>query len=82
MPRRRPDDAPLTKKELAALQPLRDVFPDLAEFARHRARKGEPVKQAVSIRLPANVIAFFQSKGPGWQTRISNTLQAIVDANQ
>ena len=78
------DDAPLTAKDLAGLRPLRDVFPDLAEWSRKRkrARKGEAHKTAVSIRLSPEVIAFYKGKGRGWQTRIDETLRAIVAATK
>ena len=78
------DDAPLTAKELDSLRPLREVFPDLVEWSRKRkrARKGEAHKTAVSIRLSPEVIAFYKGKGPGWQTRIDETLRAIVAATK
>ena len=78
------DDAPLTAKELVRLRPMREAFPDLAEWSRKRkrARKGEAHKTAVSIRLSPEVIAFYREKGPGWQTRIDETLRAIVAATK
>lgn len=78
------DDGRLTAKELARLRPVREVFPDLAEWSRKRkrARKGEAPKTAVSIRLSPEVIAFYKDKGPGWQTRIDETLRAIVAATK
>ena len=76
------DDVPLTKEELATARPLREAFPDLADWSRrHRAKKGEARKQAVSLRLSPEVIAHFKSLGAGWQTRIDHTLKAIVEAN-
>ncbi len=82
--RTNPDDAPLTVKELGTLRPLRETFPDLAEWSqrRKRARKGEAHKTAVSIRLSPEVLAFYRGKGPGWQTRIDETLRAIVAATK
>jgi len=59
------DDAPLTAKELKTARPLREAFPDLATYGRQRAHKGEPKKQAVSIRLSPDVLAYFKSKGEG-----------------
>ena len=78
------DNPPLTAKDLASLRPLREVLPDLAEWSRKRkrARKGEVHKAAVSIRLSPEVIAFYKGKGPGWQTRIDETLRAIVAATK
>jgi uncharacterized protein (DUF4415 family) len=45
---------------------------------RSRAKKGEPRKKAVSIRLSPEVIAFFKSQGSGWQTRIDKVLRGLV----
>lgn len=73
------DDAPLTKAELKTARPLRETFPDLAAYSRQRARKGEAKKQAVSIRLSLDVLAYFKAKGAGWQTRINDALAAFVD---
>lgn len=76
---RHPDDAPLTKAELKTARPLREAFPDLAAYSRQRAGKGEAKKQAVSIRLSPEVLAYFKAKGAGWQTRINDALTAFVD---
>jgi uncharacterized protein (DUF4415 family) len=41
-------------------------------------RRGRPPsaapKQAIKLRLNPEVLAYFRSKGPGWQTRINATL--------
>ena len=78
------DDKPLTARELSALRPLGDVFPDLAAWShkRKRAAKGEAQKMAISIRLSPEVLEFYKAKGPGWQTRINDTLCAIVAATR
>ena len=68
----------LTRADFKRAKPLRDVFPDLAAFSRTRARKGEPVKQAISVRLSPEVVSFFKSKGAGWQTRMDNALKLLV----
>ena len=70
--------------ELSGLRPVREVFPDLAEWSRKRKRaaKGEAHKMAISIRLSPEVIAFYKTKGAGWQTRIDETLRAIVAATK
>ena len=80
----RRDDSPLTAGELSTLRPLREVLPELAEWSRQRkrARAGEAHKQAVSIRLSPEVVAFYKARGPGWQTRIDETLRAIVAATK
>jgi uncharacterized protein (DUF4415 family) len=72
----------LTRADFEHAKPLADAFPALAAYGRTRARKGEPVKQSVNIRLSPEVMTFFKSKGPGWQTRIDRALKAFVDAAQ
>jgi len=43
---------------------------------RKRGRPPSPnPKQAVNLRLDADVLAHFRSTGPGWQTRINETLR-------
>lgn len=76
------DDAPLTKAELSTRRPLAEVFPDLAAYSRKRAKKGETIKKAVSIRLSPEIIDYFKSKGPNWQTRVNDVLDAVMRANR
>ncbi len=66
-----PDDAP----------PLTDAFFDRAEI-RHGdtvVRRGRPPlaspKQAVKLRLDADVLAAYRNTGDGWQTRINADLR-------
>ncbi len=66
-----PDDAP----------PLTDRFFDRAEI-RHGdkiIRRGRPPlahpKQAVKLRLDADVLAAYRKTGDGWQTRINADLR-------
>ncbi len=66
-----PDDAP----------PLTDAFFDRAEI-RHVdtvVRRGRPPlaspKQAVKLRLDADVLAAYRNTGDGWQTRINADLR-------
>ena len=66
-----PDDVP----------PLTDAFFDRAEI-RHGdriVRRGRPPlpnpKQAVKLRLDADVLAAYRKTGEGWQTRINADLR-------
>lgn len=44
---------------------------------------GVPVpKQAVNMRLDADVLAWFRARGPGYQTRINSVLRAFVQTRQ
>jgi uncharacterized protein (DUF4415 family) len=46
----------------------------LVNDRRGRPRMANP-KQAVKLRLDADVLAHFRASGPGWQTRINATLR-------
>ncbi len=74
----RPDaDIPeMTAADFRKARPVKDVLPGLvaaAKRARGRPRIENP-KQHVSLRLDATVIAGFKAQGPGWQSRINETL--------
>ena len=71
---RDPDDAP----ELTA-----EFFKsaDLFEGAKLKARgrpKSAMTKEAVKLRLDADVLAALRASGDGWQTRINDTLRASL----
>ena len=75
-----PDDAPdLSTPEWRAK--LADA--PLREGAKI-VRRGRPAlakpKQAVSLRLDPDVIAYFKAGGPGWQTRINERLRLVAMA--
>lgn len=39
------------------------------------AKAPEERKEKVTLRLSPDVLAFFRAQGPGWQTRIDETLK-------
>ena len=43
-----------------------------------RGRQKTPTKKLVSLRLSPEVIDHFRSTGPGWQTRIDETLAKTI----
>ena len=45
--------------------------PELAEMYR-------PIKKPVTLRLDADVIAWFKAQGRGYQTRINRTLRQVM----
>ena len=72
------------KAELAALSALADDqidttdIPELPSRAWKDAVRGHfyrPVKQAVSMRLDADVIAWLKKRGKGYQTRVNRILR-------
>ena len=64
-----PDAQPLTKRQLAAMVPLKTV----------RGRpKSANKKMLVSVRYSPKVIAYFRSTGNGWQGRMDGVLSEYV----
>jgi len=75
------------KKEVSAVEPDDDL-PEITAEMLDRAdlyhgdkliRRGRPPspspKEAIKLRLDPEVLAYFRSLGPGWQTRINATLR-------
>jgi uncharacterized protein (DUF4415 family) len=70
-----PDDAP----------ELTDAWFDTADYdegdklvRRGRPRLASP-KEAVSLRLDPDVVAHYRATGPGWQSRINETLRKAAN---
>ncbi|MNQ75481.1 hypothetical protein D3C85_902810 [compost metagenome] len=57
-------------------------MPELGEDFFRRAELRVPVKQAVTIRLDADVLEWFKSQGTGYQTRINQLLRQYMQAQQ
>jgi uncharacterized protein (DUF4415 family) len=79
---------PLTPKlqaEIEALEARKEKIdtsdmPEVTDWT--GARRGvfyRPVKQLMSLRLDADVIAWFKSQGEGYQTRINNALREYIE---
>jgi uncharacterized protein (DUF4415 family) len=72
-----PEDGPYDPNDDAAV----DAYWDRAIITRGRGQRGpqkEPTKQLVSLRLSAEVLEHFKATGPGWQTRIDQTLKSAI----
>jgi uncharacterized protein (DUF4415 family) len=74
------------KKELAALDAMRDNQIDLSDIPEvrdwSRAVVGKfyrPIKKSLTIRLDADLLAWLKSHGRGYQTRINKLLRAAMD---
>jgi uncharacterized protein (DUF4415 family) len=81
---------PRQKKELAALAALPDDQIDTSDIAELppdawkdavRGRFYRPVKQAVSMRLDADVVAWLKKRGKGYQTRANSILRQSMLAD-
>jgi len=74
-----PDTEELDDAWFARAQPASVVDPDLVERVRRgRGRQKSPTKEQITIRLDADITAHFRAGGPGWQTRLNNTLRRAV----
>jgi uncharacterized protein (DUF4415 family) len=66
------------------LPEITDAMLDRAELrvGERLIRRGRPPlaspKQAIKLRLDPEVLAHFRKQGPGWQTRINETLRLAV----
>jgi len=74
------DSPPLREREFANMKPLREVFPDLAEFSarRKRGQRGpqkSPTKKPITLRIDPDVLASYKATGPGWQSRMNEALR-------
>jgi uncharacterized protein (DUF4415 family) len=75
------------KKELAALSAMPDDqidtsdIPELPPEAWKDAVRGRfyrPVKQPISMRLDADVVAWLKKRGKGYQTRVNSILRQTM----
>lgn len=72
------DDNPeWTEQDFANARPPEEILPPeiLAQFKNTRGPQKAPTKVPVSIRLSADVVAYYKATGPGWQSRIDETLR-------
>jgi uncharacterized protein (DUF4415 family) len=70
-----------TKDDFAKAKPAPEVLPAevIAQFKNKGGRpRIENPKEAVKLRIDAEVLAKFRESGPGWQTRINGILRAAL----
>ena len=68
----------LRKDRAAGIE--REVDPDEGDFDHSRARAVAPRrKQAISVRLDADILEFFKAGGRGYQTRINAALRSYMN---
>ena len=71
------DNPEWTEADFKDAKPFAEVFPELAEGlrkSRGRPKMDEPKKQ-LTLRLDADVVELFRRAGPGWQSRINDSLR-------
>jgi len=55
-----------------------DLLSLAEEEAKPEARWNRPRKQRISLRVDREVLDWFRSKGPGYQTRINRILRRVM----
>ncbi|WP_176441830.1 BrnA antitoxin family protein [Granulicella rosea] len=73
-----PEDGPYDPNDDAAV----DAYWDAATIIHGPGKRGPqkaPPKQLVSLRLSRSVLEYFRATGPGWQTRIDETLKRATE---
>ena len=74
-----PDARELTDGDFARMRPASEVIPAIVEaYRRTRGRQKAPVKEQITIRLDADIVAHFRNEGRGWQTRLNAALRRAV----
>ncbi len=74
-----PNTRELTPEEIARMRPASEVVPHIVErYRRTRGKQKAPIKKHISIRLDADLAEHFRNSGPGWQTRLNDTLRRAV----
>jgi uncharacterized protein (DUF4415 family) len=72
----------LTAEDFRTARPLRDEFPDLAEYARKR-KAGRPKsvapKRLQSFKLSPDVIEGIRNSGKGYNARVEAVLRQALD---
>ena len=72
----------LTKADFAHMRPAREVFAELGIPMPAPRKRGAATKEAISIRLSADVVAAFRASGRNWQTRIDDVLREWLIAQR
>ncbi len=74
------DNPEWTKADFRRARPAASLPSDvLKAFPRTRGTQKAPKKVAVSIRLSTEVVEYFKSSGPGWQSRIDAALKRLAE---
>lgn len=58
-------------------------IPEISDWAdAQRGRFYRPVKQQITLRIDADVIAWFKARGDGYQTRINAALREYIEQHR
>jgi uncharacterized protein (DUF4415 family) len=78
-----PDNPPLTEEDFKRMRPARETHPEIVSAyqrgeMRRRGPQKAPTKVATTIRLDPDILEYFKAWGPGWQTRLNDTLRHAI----
>ncbi|MGD9867799.1 MAG: BrnA antitoxin family protein [Hyphomicrobiales bacterium] len=73
------DNPQWTRDDFRRARPASELPSEIRKaFPKTRGPQKAPKKIPVSIRLSPEVVDHFKATGPGWQSRIDNTLKKAV----
>ena len=74
-----------TNEDFAQARPAAEMLPELFGDKQSKTmlkpKRGRPVgatKEQIAVRLDRDVLNYFRSTGPGWQTRMNDALKEWV----
>ncbi len=76
---------PLSRATVRSMRPAAKALPPKLVAVLPKRRAGQrgpqraPTKEQVTLRLDADILDFFKSFGPGWQTRLNDTLKGLIE---
>jgi len=77
------------RRELTALAALPDALIDVSDIPEVEdwsdavvGKYFRPRKQAVTLRLDADLLAWLRAVGPGYQTRVNRLLRAVMNGQR
>ena len=74
-----PDAAELDEAWFASARPAIEVDPETVKrWRRSRGKKKTQIEDSVTVRIDADIAAYFRESGPGWQTRLNETLRQVI----
>lgn len=71
-----PEDGPYDPNDDAAVDAYWDQA--IVTYPGKRGPQKTPTKRLISLRLSQEVVDYYKSLGPGWQTRIDETLKKAI----
>ena len=71
-----------TKKMLKQARPASEVVTKVVEAHRRGRPLKSDKKRQLTLRLSPEVVDYFKSSGPGWQTRMDEALKEYVESHR